>query len=289
MKLTRKTVQWLIGISSITVLVVALIFVFRPQAVIERALRDLKTTEEASFKATLALENSDTTKQFLGEEGIVEVTLDGAFDREPDKRDAVSADVNITAKTDSVSVQIGGEMRFIGDTAYIFIEKSPAIFPALVQLKGQWFTLERGGIVEPAAADLSDLSLFQTVRRIGREKIEGVSVVKYEAVASGEAVVRMLDSIASVLGTQLTEDQINNIRTSASEAGRVPVEFWITPWQGQLQRLSTVLVIPGGNTVRFTLTLHDQGKKTVINIPDDAISLQAAIQQAIDKNDVPQP
>jgi hypothetical protein len=250
---------------------------FRPTRVAEKAVENLAATNTAAFKAILELSNNESTEALLGEAGTIELTANGHFDRAVTPRSALAANVNVAIKTDSVTVQSDGEARFIGDKVYVQITKAPAVFPVLAQLKNAWIYFERGGQDNPAAAT-PQAPLFTSVKRESVETIDGVSTVKYSAKAADTAVIRMMDGLADMFGTSLTADQIANIKKSVAEVEEVPVELWVKRWSSDLRQFRTVLVVPGGNTVNFTVTLTDKNQPVDITVPEGAVTANEALQ-----------
>jgi hypothetical protein len=269
---------YLWGLLAVAVVAVggALLYGQRPTRVAEAAITTLSEARTARFAATLQLENAQATQQQLGELGTVEITLDGVFERRDNEPDAIAADVAFATKTESISVTVDGEVRFVGDKAYVNIEKTPPTFAALNQLKGQWLFFERGAGPEAPTANETAAS-FVSVKRKGTSEVNGEPVVLYEAVATDEAVIAMMDGIAELLGTRLTQDQITDLRNSVTKVGQVPVELKVRRWSNELRQLSTVLEVPGGNTVRFTLTPKELNTPVEITEPDGAVSLNEAV------------
>lgn len=276
MKISRN--QWLAGGAALVVVIGGLVFVNQPSRVAEGAIDKLAQATTGKFVATLLLENAQATQQVMGEQGTVEIKLDGVFARgtKDQERDQLKADVAVTTKTESVSVTLEGEARFVNDKAYLYIKKSPPAFGALTQLKGQWLQLPRGETTQPAQAKLPD-DLFTGVKRAGTQDLDGRSVVKYTATAHETAVVRMMDSIAALLGTRLTDAQVNSIRGSVQKVGQVPVELWITRWGSDLAQLSALIAVPDGNKMRFTLRLKETNSKVEIVAPDNAKPINEAV------------
>lgn len=279
MKLSRN--QWL-GIGAAAVVILGgLVVVNQPSRVAEGAVDKLANAKTGAFVATMQLENAQATQQVLGEQGAVEIKLDGVFARstKESERDQLKADVLITTKTESVSVTLEGEARFVNDKAYLYIKKSPAVFGALNQLKGQWLELPRGETSEPAQAQLPE-DLFSNVKRVGTQELDGEAVIKYTATAHEAAVVRMMDSIAALLGTRLTDAQVNNIRGSVQKVGQVPVELWVKRWGSNIEQLSALIDVPGGNKMRFTLRLNDLNSAVDITAPENAKPINEAVAAA---------
>lgn len=273
----RRYFWALIVLIPLAVLIAAVAFLQRPTMVVERALDQLGKAETARYTALLTLENAQATQQVLGEQGAVEVTLDGVFARAADTPDTLQADVAFLTKTESVTVNVAGEVRFIGDRVYALVESAPPMFAALAQLKGQWLELPRGTKGDTAAHEVPD-ELFTDVRRTGVKELNGEQVVTYHAEAKEEGIITMMDGIAELLGTRLTNDQIADLRSSVERVERVPVELAIRRWSRDLRELSTVLTMPGGNTVRFTLTIHETNQPVQVTPPENAASLESLLQ-----------
>lgn len=270
--------RWLIPIILVVAVLGLVVFVLRPSSVAERAAKRLGEVETGTFTAQLGLQNNITTQQLLGEQGEVEIIIDGSFDRSVTPPN-VDTDVDLNIKTESVTVQVELAARAIADKVYLFVKKSPHVFPPLVQLKNQWVVFDRGGLVE-SASPIVDERLFTSVDRAGRETINGVPTIRYEAVASKAAVVSMMNAIAQILGTQLSAGQIADIEKSLNEVTSVPVTIWITRWGIDIQQIAATLTVPSGNTIRFTLTIKDRNKPVTIATPEGAVSLQQAVKNS---------
>lgn len=272
----KRLYLWFFLAVAVAVVGGALLYGQRPTRVAEAAITTLSEARTARFTATLELENAQATQQQLGELGTVEITLDGVFERRDNEPDAIAADVAFATKTESISVTVDGEVRFVGDKAYLNIEKTPPTFAALNQLKGQWLFFERGASPEAATAHEA-APPFVSVTRRGMGDVQGEQVVVYDAVATDEAVITMMDGIAELLGTRLTQDQITDLRDSVTKVSQVPVELKVRRWSNELRQLSTVLEVPGGNTVRFTLTPKELNTPVEITAPDGAVSISEAV------------
>ncbi len=259
----------------------------RPIKVISDAFASLADADTQQFSAAVLLENATATTQLLGEQGQVELNIDGSFARQDDKRDSLTMTVALTSKTESVSVQIEGEMRFIDEHAYILIKKAPQAVPLLAQLKGTWIRLPRGGQQTAPKVETND-QLFANIARQRRERIADATTNKYQATATTTAVLRLLDGIADLLGTRLTEEQIVGIRQSLAEVKEVPVELWITPLTHELKQLHTTFTVSGGNTVSFTLALNDRNEPIDMAVPEGAVTLEEMLRAAIPQP-TPQP
>lgn len=278
--MTKKTL-WLIGLGLVIVfLIVGIVLWQRPTRVVTRAVENLGKAQTQRFHTTIALTNPQATEQFLGSQGTVEIKLNGAFARETEGRPALVSDVIVSAKTESITVQLEGELRFIEDQAYVFVKTAPPTIPVLAQLKGKWLTFPRGGAVA-GETTAPEGPLFVEVKRAGRETIEGVSTTKYSAQATTAAVIEMMDGIAQLLGTQLTNDQIANLRNNLTQAENVPVELWATPWKNELKQLRVALDTPGGNAIQYTITFLDPNKQLEIAAPEGAVSIEQALQPPV--------
>lgn len=277
--MTKNVVRIAIAVVGLAIVAAAAWYWQRPAYVAERAVTSLAKARTARFVAVLQLENATATEQVLGERGEVELKLDGVFARGADetKKDALQAGVVLGTKTESITVNVEGDVRFVDDKAYLFIKKAPPLFSVLAQLKGQWLTFARQGEVGESATRGS--GVFTEVDRAGVEELNGEQVVTYTAVATDTAVIRMMDGIAAVLGTRLTDQQVADIRTSVARAERVPVELKIKRGGRQLRELATMLTIPGGNTVRFTLTILDINQPVDITPPEGAVPIEDAVRK----------
>lgn len=257
----------------------------RPSRAVEAAVEQLAAAKTANYRLQLQLENVAASQQLLGEQGSVEFTAVGAFAREENNgqdspaRSALQADIVLLTKTESVSVAVEGEVRFVGNKLYFHITKLPPLYALLNQLKGQWFEIPRGEEMA-TPPPVTDEDHFQAIKRVGRETIDGESAVKYEAVAKEAAVVGMMDSVAEVLATRLTAQQLGSLRQSVDEAGEVPVELWISPWSNELRQLRANVTVPGGNTMHFTLNITDTGAPVTITVPESATPLSDFVQAA---------
>ncbi|MDP3997850.1 MAG: hypothetical protein Q8P73_05120 [bacterium] len=246
-------------------------FYFRPDVVARRAVSKLSDVKTAAFTSQLTLNNDTATQNLIGEPGTVEINLDGVFDRGQNPS-SVNTNFDVNIKSESVSVQIAGQLELIGDQLYFIINKTPSIFPSLVAIKGQWLSIPRGNATTPPANSATG-DLFTQVKPDGSEKISGTSTARYQTIATTDAVIQMMDGIANTLGTQLTDAQINSIRDSVTSAGNIPVELWITPWSNDLKQISATLNVPGGNTTQFTLTFKNTNQLVSINPPESATPL----------------
>ena len=274
MQFTRRNV--LIAGGGAVLLLGILAFANRPARVVTRAVTALAAADTGAFVATIELANAQAAAPVLGEPGTVEVKLTGVFSRgaQANQRDRLQADVVITAKSDSVTLAVEGEVRFVDDQAYVLIKKAPP--GALNPLKGVWLELPRGQASQPATTTVSE-DLFTDVKRAGTEKLGEETVVKYTAIARETAVVRMMDGIAELLGTRLTDAQVAEIMVSVQRAGQVPTEVWISRWGTTLRRLAATVDVPGGNAMRFVLTMTDINLKTNIMVPENAVPINEAM------------
>ncbi len=254
-----------------------LFWAYRPAAAVERAFTKLQAATTADFVTHLQLENNASTQQLLGEEGSVDIDLAGQWERQ-DGPDALATHITLTTQTKSLQITIAGELRLIEDKLYLLITTTPQAFPALVQLKDQWIVMDRGATAETAPVIADTSTLFTSVDRRGVEKIGDTSTVHYVAPASNEAVVSFMDSLAGILGTSLSEEQINQIRTSVTDIETIPLDLWIARWGSDLKQLKTALTVPGGNAVQFTLQFNALNQPVQIAAPTDARSLEEILQ-----------
>ncbi len=248
----------------------------RPERVVTAAVVKLADAKTQRFTADLTIANSGAAQQVLGQPATVVMRLNGAFARRESERDALTADVELVTETEGITLRVEGTTRFIGDKAYVHITTAPATFPLLAQLKDQWIELPRGGQSNDNSAASGD-ELFSTVDRGSRTKIAGDWVTVYNANATGQAVIRLLDGIADVLGTRLTAEQIDGIRQAVAADATVPVEVWATPWTHELRRLSASLPVPNQTTISFVLTLAERNQAQDIAVPANAQTLEGIV------------
>ncbi len=241
----------------------------RPYAVAERAVRNLATTPKQNFTADLQLQNSQATQAALKEKGTVEIHLQGNYDRSA-TRPALGSAVAVTIKTESVSLQLSGEARLLEDKFYLLISKTPPIWPVLQTLKGQWIELPRGGH-QDRATNVAPDQLFTSVKRTGKNQ--------YQALATQAAVVRFMNALAEIMGTELSDQQLNELRRGIGQLEQLPVMLTITPFTHRLQRLETTIAPPNGNNVHFVLRLDSTVTTTAITAPDSATTLESALKK----------
>lgn len=243
----------------------------QPARVVDRAVRQLAQVPRERFNASVRLTNVEAAKQLLGETSAVTVSLDGSFDREAPGRPSLAAQMSLGAQTESVSLEIAGEVRFIGDQAYVVVNKAPASIPVLAQLKGQWVELPRGEASQPGTPVAHEPLLTQ-VRRVGRNH--------YQATGQAAAIVHFMNGLASLLGTQLTSQQVEQLRQNVAGVTTLPVEIKVTGWQHRLKELTATLDTPSGNDVHFTIAFRDPGQPVTIEAPTGAKSLSDALAAA---------
>lgn len=248
----------------------------RPSRVVSNAISKLGQAETQHFRAEIALDQTPAAQALLKEATNLTITLDGSFDRkgaeraaegEPRQgRDSLVTHIAVNAKSDSVSLDINGELRLIGDKAYLLVKTAPAAVPVLAALKDKWVELPRGGQVAAAVA-APQHPLFQEVKRLGREQVDGRSAVKYETIATEQGVVSLMNNIAGMLGTELTDDQLGQLRGNLSGIQNLPITLWISPVQHELLKLEAALPNSG---VRYTLTFSDRNQSVDHTVPEGA-------------------
>lgn len=262
-------------------LLLAFFYIYqRPRTVAERAVRHLVATPKQQFTADLQLQNSQATQAALKEKGTVEVHLQGTYDRSA-TRPALASTVDVTIKTESVSLQVSGEARLREDKFYLLISKIPPLWPVLQNLKGQWVELPRGGTkieASPAealptgqAGSAKEGQLFLSVKRLGNNQ--------YQALATQAAVVRFMNALAEIMGTELSNQQLSELQRGIGQLEQLPVTLTITPFSHRLQRLETTITPPNGNNVHFVLQLERETKAAAITVPDGAVTLESALKK----------
>lgn len=265
---------WLILIGAALIIAgAAVAYANRPAAAVERAFTNLAKATTADFSTQINIGNSTATSALLGEEGSIDLVLDGVW-AEQAGPDALSTKVTFTTQTESVSIKIKGEVRLVDDKLYFLITNTPPAFPALVQLKGQWLAIDRGASQGEAASALLTADKFSRIDRVGVEKIGDEPSVHYAATATDEAIIGLMDNLAGILGTSLSADQISQIRDSVSQVKTVPLDIWIKRWGSDIRQLKATIAVPGGNSVQFTLRFNQLNQEVSITAPSGAKSLQ---------------
>lgn len=245
----------------------------QPGRVVEAAFRQVREATSYHYTADLTLENDQNTKAILGEAGKIQIHFSGVFVRFKDnKKPRLQSAIAATIQTESVSLQLTGEARFVDDKAYLLITKAPPVFPGLVKLRGTWLELPRGGTVSGTNGPINS-QLFTDVKAVGREKLDTITTTKYHAVAAQAAIIQFMDGIAELLGTSLTEAQITQLRHSMTQVKIVPVDVWISPGTRTVHQFQATIAVPGGNTMHLTLKLSDRNQPVNISAPENAQAL----------------
>lgn len=239
-------------------------YIQRPDRVISDAITKLSQAQTEHFHAAIVLGQTPAGSALLKEATDLTLTLDGSFDRhalpvgrQGDGRDSLASDITINAKSDSVSVELNGELRLIGDKAYLLVKKAPAAIPLLAKLKDTWAELPRGEASNQTNTGETG-PLFQDVKRISRGK--------YTTLATQAGVVHFMDNVASVLGTHLTDQQISGLEANLSQAKTLPVILWISPWSHELQQIE----LQPGNSARYTISFSERNQGVNHEVPGDA-------------------
>lgn len=266
----------LLGIIAIVVVGGTYIYSQHPARAVSNAVKKLAEAQTEHFHAVIALDSNPAIQSLLAEATSLNITLDGTFDRHGQERDSVVTDLTINAKSDSVTLEIGGELRLIGDKAYLLVKKAPAAVPLLARLKDKWVELPRGSATDAAVANNSSGPLFHDVKSAGREEINDQTTRKYSTTATEQGILLFMDNVASILGTKLSDQQITNLRDSLEKADALPVELWVTPWSQELLQLQAS--IPG-SAVKYTITFNDRNKKVDHTAPEGAKPIQEVLQQ----------
>ena len=256
----------------------AVLYLYRPAAAAQRSLERLSEVATATFNAQLHLTNSESTQRLLGEEGTVDVDLKGAW-AQAEGPDSLATDIVLTTHTDSMSFKVQGEVRLLADQLYFQITKTPQAFPILVQLRDQWVVMPRGATPEGEGAAADITPTLAAVNRQGIEVIDGVPTVHYTAIASAETMVSLMDGLAGVLGTSLSEAQINQIKESVAQANSVPLDLWVERWSSEPKQLRLSVTVPDGNTVEFTIQFTSLNEPVAIEAPAGALTLQEMAQR----------
>lgn len=272
----RKRGAWLVPAVLLLVLVAIIGYTLRPSAVVDRAIRRLALLGSAQIVATVELTNAEATEALIGEQGVVTLVFDGAMRRSAEGPDEAAGDLTMTIATDSVQLEAQGQLRLIGDTLYLLVEQAPPVFPALVQLKGQWLALPRG-TGSFTATDREDAEPFVSYQRVARDSAAGAT--RYRVEATGDAVVGLMDELADFLGTELSTEQVNALANSLDRSRTVPVAIWIKPFTQKVVRLEAALAAVSGNVVRFALDVAAHNEPVTITIPADARTIEQIVAE----------
>lgn len=258
----------------LAVAVMGLVFYWtRPSRVVDAAVTKLANSDSQHFIANISVTNPAASMDILGEKASIDLLINGQFKREADTRDSLDATVQLTTKTETVTMLVEANTRFIGDQAYFQITKAPPSLPVLAKLKNIWIELPRGAQQESATLPDNE-PVFVEVNGGSRQDLDGTTVKIYQATATSAAVIRMMDAIAQVLGTHLTASQIENIQQGIANAATVPVELAITPWSNEVRRISLDTTVPGSNNnMSIELKLTGRNQPGEIAIPPDAKKL----------------
>ena len=280
MAFRQKRSAWLVPAFLLLILVAIIGYTLRSSAVVDRALRRLSLLGSAHVVATVELTNADATQALIGEQGVVTLTFDGDMRRSATGPDEAAGDVLMSIATDSVRLEAEGQLRLIEDTLYLLVEQAPPVFPALVQLKGQWIALPRGG-TGAAMTTRATAEPFSGYRRIGRDGEIGAT--HYRAEATGDAVVGLMDELADFLGTELSTEQVDSLKTSLDRSQAVPVDVWIKLFTQKIVRLEATIEAVSGNVVRFALDVSDHNKPVTLAKPAGAKTIEQILVEQQNK------
>lgn len=271
----KKGVLWTI-VGGLVIIAGVSVYVYtqRPSRVVSNAIGKLAQAETSRFTAEIALAQTPAAQALLSEATALNITLNGSFDRRGAERDSVASHIAVSAKSESVSLDLNGELRLVGDQAYLLVQTAPNAIPLLAALKDTWVELPRGGQVAAATTAPSG-PLFQSIRKQGREEIHDRSTIKYEAVATEQGVLALMNNIAGMLGTALTDDQLGQLRSNLAGLQNLPVTLWVTPFSHELVQLQAQL--PDG-AVRYTLSFSDRNQPVDHAIPEGAKPINEVLQ-----------
>lgn len=273
--MTKGVFYAVIGAIAIAVAGATYAYVQRPERAVSNALQKLGEADTQGFEAQIMLDNPQATQQILQNAGSLTLALNGSFDRRGEERDSIVSDININAQTEGVTVALNGQLRLIGDQAYLLVQQSPSAIPLLAALKDKWVELPRGEVKEASTPEEGS-PLLARVEKAGREKVGDVSTVKYEAVATQTGIVRFMDNIAQLLGTRLSDQQITTIQNSLANTQELPVALWVTPGSHELVQLETRL---GDSGTRYLIKFHDRNEPVEHTVPDGAKPIQEVLPQ----------
>jgi len=268
----RVIIRIVLAIVALTV-VSGVVYWTRPSREVDSALTNLAESDTQHFYSTISISNPSASVDILGEPASIELLINGQFKRESEQRDSLEATVQLTTKTETLTMLVEANTRFIGDQAYFQITKAPPSLPVLAQLKNVWIELPRGTQQEPSSLPAPE-DTFVQVKAGPRQELDGITVKTYQATATSTAVIRMMDAIAQVLGTHLTAEQIASIQQGIANADTVPIELAITPWTNEIRRLSLQTTVPGSNNnMNIEIKFTDRNDPVAISAPTDSKKL----------------
>lgn len=238
----------------------------QPSRAVSNAVSKLASARTQHFHAVIALEKNPAIQSLVAEATSMTVTLDGSWKREPDSATSLVSDITMNTKSEAITLEMGGQLRLIGDKAYLLVAKAPAAVLMLAKLKDQWAELPRGNAPQNPAPSASG-PLFQDVKSGRREKIDGQTTIKYETHVTEQGMIRFMDNLASILGTRLTDQQIENLRANLKNVDSLPVTLWVTPWSQELVQLE--VQVPE-SAVRYTISFSGRNRAVSHEIPPDA-------------------
>lgn len=263
----------IVAIILLFVLVLAGFWRYRPNAVVARAADKLAAAKTAAFRSQVVIKSQ--TAQ--GQANETQIKLDGAYDKSnvqgsmPYLQTAFNGDI----KTTGMTLNVAGEARLL-DQAYIHIAQAPPLLPAIAQLQGKWIALPRNEA--PAITAPADQKLFEDVDWKGIGGVDGRITLHYRAKATAAAITGLLDNIAAIIGTSLTQEQLKNIADSVTQAGNVPLDVWVSPFTNQIKKIAAEILLPNNSSFALTLSFSNENKLVSIEKPEGAVLLQQLSQ-----------
>lgn len=263
----------------ILVVISVLVVQLRPSAVLNRSIQKLSQLKTAHIITHVTLANSSTTQQLLGEEGAVNLIIDGQYAKQASEPDNLAAHINLTISTDSVSVTIDGEARLINDKIYLLVNKAPAAIPTLEQIKGRWISFDRTAQnTTPKSDSVAIADLFTDVQQQGIATINGQKTVHYNVQATKQAVIQFVDTLANVLGSRLSKDQLQTLEQDITTNSLLPTDIYISFWPNNIRQITSHLQAPSGNDINLSVLIDKPNQPVQIETPQ-AITIEDLINQ----------
>lgn len=278
----RRWLFILLILFAFLLIAVALVWYFSPRQTVNDAIAHLAHHDSRDFTATITLSNSAATTNLIGEQAKIILTLDGGYLRQEGSPDTIAADFDLTTETESISIKVDGKTILKDDSVYVLVSKAPPIFPGLAALKGQWIAMVRGSYTNDTQLP-PPRELFHTVERIDTTQLNGEKLKIYQAEATPEAILLFMDNVARVLGTRLTNEQIDQYRQGVAGVDKLPVNLAITPWNRELRQINTIFTMPGNNEIMFELRLEDLDPTRQFTAPENVTSFNSEpVDEALD-------
>lgn len=261
-----------IGIA-VLVIVVAVVafFMYRtPDRMVRNAFMQFQKETMHDFDATLSMDNKETSVAALQNFSRIGLNLKGTYQETNSSMATIASSFNLKAEGEGLSIEVAGQARLVDDRLYFYIEKVPNVPPGIEQLKGRWFSIPRGqasGDTPQVRLELTDLTYT------GREKVNDDTTYKYSGHMSKDMVIDVVRSVIYVLGSNLTNQHVDQLQAAIQDDHGIPATFWLTPLTGTLRRFDTTIAADKGNALDISVVFTTPQETVAITAPEGAIPL----------------